>query len=523
MDIDNKYLLGIDLGTTNVKAILFSADGSSLAMGEAGYPTYYPGQNAAEQSADDWWNATKQVIQEITSNQAINAGRIAAICVSSQMPTMLPLDEDGRPLRRGMIWIDRRADKESHWLLEQFGEKRYLEIFGKKKPDSFHVMPKLLWLKNHEPDTFKKTRKVHHTNTYINYKLTGSSAIDDLQAASSRAYDIRKKNWSEDLENVTGIPVNEIMPEVHSIFDIIGYVNKEAAEQTGLDVGIPVLCGMADGHANIVEGGITQLGDAAESTGTTTLVFVAHNKPLSPHGKLSAMSQFFPIPDVPYTLIGPINSGGASLKWYLNTYKDCIELISSKVKESNLYNVLNQIAEKAPVGSGGLFFFPYLAGERAPFWNSYVKGMFIGLTAATSHEQIVRSLYEGTSFALRNVIEEAYHEGAVIKRLRSSGGGANSDVWLKIKASMLKMPLEVSLGMGGAPMGDAIVAGYGIGLYDDFVKAVKTFQHVDKVVDPVDEWVKVYDDMYPIYLSMIKQLDQDLQMLERVVEKHKLQ
>jgi len=523
MNIDNKYLLGIDIGTTNVKAILFSVNGVPVAMGEKEYPTYYPEHNAAEQSADDWWQSTVCVIQKIVNNPNVSKGKIAAICVSSQMPTLLPLDENGNPLRRGMIWMDRRAEKECLWLLEQFGKKKYKEIFGKSRPDPFHVMPKLLWLKNHEPEIYKKTKKIHLTNTYINYKLTGSSAVDDLQAESSRAYDVLKKDWSIDLENLTGIPLHDLMPEVHSIFDIIGYVNDEAAEQTGLEKGIPVLCGMADGHANIVEGGVTKIGYASESTGTTTLLFIAHSKPLSPQGRLSSMSQFFPIPDVPYTLIAPINSAGASLKWYLNTYKEYIELINAEIKESNLYNALNVLAQKSPAGSGGLFFFPYLSGERAPFWNSYVKGMFIGLTAASSHENIIRSLYEGTSFALRSVVEEAYREGAVINRIRSSGGGANSDIWLKIKASMLKMPLEVSLGMGGAPMGDAIVAGYGIGLYQDFVKAVETFQHVDKVVDPVDEWVKIYDDMYPVYISMINHLDNDLQMLEEVVCQQQLQ
>jgi len=523
MDNDNKYLLGIDVGTTNVKAILFSTNGSPVAMGEKEYPTYYPGHNAVEQSADDWWQSTIYVVRKIVNNPDVNKGEIAAICVSSQMPTLLPLDEYGNPLRRAMIWMDRRAEKESMWLMDQFETKKYKEIFGKSRTGPFHVMPKLLWLKNHEPEIFRKTKKIHLTNTYINFKLTGSSAIDDLQAESTRAYDVQKKDWSIDLEDLTGIPLHDLMPEIHSIFDVIGYVSRDAADQTGLKKDIPVLCGLADGHANIVEGGVTKIGYASESTGTTTLLFIAHSKPLSPQGRLSSMSQFFPIPDVPYTLIAPINSAGASLKWYINTYKDYIELIGEKNKENNLYDVLNKIAQKSPAGSGGLYFFPYLSGERAPFWNSYVKGMFIGLTAASSHENIVRSIYEGTSFALRSVVEEAYREGAVINRIRSSGGGANSDIWLKIRASMLNKPLEVSLGMGGAPMGDAIVAGYGVGLYKDFVKAVEAFQHVDKVVDPVDEWVKVYDDMYPIYISMINHLDNDLQMLEEVVGNHKLQ
>ncbi len=522
MNDDDTYLLGIDVGTTNVKAVLFSVNGLPLAMGEKEYPTYYPGPNTAEQSADDWWQATKYAIGAITSQEFIKNGKIAAICVSSQSPTLLPLDENGNPLRRGMIWMDRRAEKESAWLEQQFGEEQFVKIFGKKS-DSFYLMPKLLWLKNNDPEILRKTKKILLTNSYINYKLTGSMAIDDQQALSiTLAYDVRENDWSNDLEKLTDIPIHDLMPKVYSTSDVIGYVSEEAAEQTGLNKGIPVVCGTTDGTANILEGGITQMGDAAESTGTSTLFFVAHDKPMTKQGKLLSMPQFFPIPDVPFILAAPINSSGASLKWYLNTYKDLIELINLEKKEKNLYNVLNQIAEKSTVGCGGLLYFPYLSGERAPFWNSYVKGMFIGLTAASSQEQIVRSLYEGTSFALRSVVEEAYNEGVEIKKFRSTGGGANSDIWLKIKASMLKMPLEVSTGIGGAPLGDAIIAGYSVGLYEDFVGAVETFQHVDKVVEPVDEWVKIYDDMYPIYMSMIEHLDSDLQKLEELVEKNNL-
>ena len=517
-----KYLLGIDIGTTNVKAVLFSADGSPVAMGQKGYPTYYPGPNAAEQDAEDWWESTKFAIQEINHKIAGKDHQIEAICVSSQSPTLLPLDEDGRPLRRGMIWMDRRAEKESAWLLEKFGKEKFLEIFG-TNPDAFYLMPKLLWLKKYEPETYKKTRKILLTNAYVNYKLTGVMAIDDSQATSvTLAYDIRKKEWSTDLEDATGIPVHSLMPDIYSTFGVIGQVTKAAAKETGLQEGIPVVAGTTDGTANILEGGITQIGDAAESTGTSTLFFVAHSKPVSGQCKLLAIPQYFPLPDVPYILGGPINTSGASLKWYLNTYENHIESIATEAEKSNLYNVLNRLARQAPAGCGGLLYFPYLSGERAPFWNSYVKGMFIGLTSASSEEFIVRSLYEGTSFALRSVVDEAYREGTVIKKFRSTGGGANSDIWLQIKASVLKMPLEISTGMGGAPLGDAIIAGYGVGLYKDFLKAVNTFQRVDKVIDPVEEWVKIYDDMYPLYLSMIKDLDANLQELEVLVNKHKL-
>jgi xylulokinase len=522
MNNKNKYLLGIDVGTTNVKAILFSESGMPLVMGEKEYPTYYPGPNTAEQSADDWWLATRYAIRDITSKQFTRDGKMAAICVSSQSPTLLPLDKDGNPLRRGMIWMDRRAENESKWLENEFGRERFKKIFGIKS-DSFYLMPKLLWLKKHESGIYRQTKKILLTNSYINYRLTGSMAIDDQQALSvTSAYDLQKMDWSDDLEKLTGIPIHDLMPDVHSTFDVIGYVTKDAAEETGLDQGIPVVCGTSDGTANILEGGITKIGDAAESTGTSTLFFVAHDKPLNEQGKILAIPQYFPVPDVPYTLGGPINSTGASLKWYLNTYKDYIKSLASEVKKNNLYNVLNHLAEKAPAGSGGLLYFPYLSGERAPFWNSYLKGMFIGLTAASTHESIVRSLYEGTSFALKSVVDEAYKEGVVINKFRSSGGGANSDIWLKIKASMLNMPLEVSTGMGGAPLGDAIIAGYGVGLYKDFLKAINAFQRVDKVIDPVDEWVTIYNDMYPLYLDMVKRLNSDLITLEELVDKHSL-
>ena len=515
-------LLGIDLGTTNVKAVLFSESGRQIAMGQDGYETYYPAPSAAEQEANDWWRATVSAIRQIVGSLDMRDIHIAAISVSSQSPTLLPLGKDGNPLRRGMIWMDRRAEKESAWLVGKFGEKEFKEKFG-MKGDAFYLMPKLIWLKKYEPEIYRKTKKVLMTNTYVNYKLTGEMAIDDQQASSiTMAFDPNKKDWSNEIEAVTDVPIHDLMPEIYPVNGVIGQVTRKAAAETGLKEGIPVVCGTTDGSASILEAGITHLSEAAEITGTSTLFFAAHAKPLSENSMLIGFPQCFPIPEVPYILGGPINSSGASLKWYVNTYKRSMDAAEKEMGEKNPYNILNVIAEKGPAGSKGLLYFPYLSGERAPLWNSYVKGMFIGMTAASKEEHIVRSIYEGTSFALRSVVEETYREGGVINKFRSAGGGANSDIWLKIKASMLNMPLEVSVGQGGAPLGDAIIAGYGVGLYKDFVKAVETFQRIDKVIEPVKEWVRIYDDIYPLYMKMLKSLDESLRDLETLVAKDQL-
>jgi|LSQX01.2.fsa_nt_gb xylulokinase len=517
-----KLLLGVDVGTTNVKSVLFSIDGSPLAYSEGCYETYHPSSNCAEQEAEEWWNATADTIKEVVSKVKHLNSEIMAICVSSQSPTMLPIDSNGMPLRRGLIWADRRSVKETQWIVDYFGgPEKYQSRFG-CAPDSFYLLPKLIWYKNNEPDLFHKTKTILLTNGYINYKLTGVVAIDKIQAISATmAYNINSNDWDNEVERVTGIPLHDIMPPIYQQHEVIGGVSALAAERTGLKKDTPVVCGTADGIANILEVGITKMGDAADITGTSTMFFASADQPAPPKSTVITLQQNFDIPDVPYMLLGASSASGASLKWYRNAFHHYLEKERHARGIKNVYKLLDDKAETSCPGSQGLLYFPYLSGERCPHWNSYLRGMFVGLTPTTKEEDIIRSILEGVAFSTRNLMDETIKNGGVVKRIRATGGAANSNIWLQIKASVLKMPLEVSTGIGGAPLGDALIAGYGVGLFKDFVQAVNNFQKIDAIVEPIERWMKIYDEIYPIFTQMSKQMHSELYDLSQALERIK--
>jgi xylulokinase len=517
------YLLGIDVGTTNVKALLLTEDGKVVAKSQpqGSITTHSPYVNWAEHDANLWWESTCDAISQIIGTLNLRDDHIVGIAISSHGSAMLPLDENGNPLRRALIWMDRRSTEECRFLESYFGKERYKELFGALADPSFQ-MPKLLWFKNHEPDLFKKTKKVLMAGAYVNYKLTSVMSIDNLQARISQAYDNVKNEWSKELEEITQIPIHDLMPEIYSPFAIIGGVTREAAQKTGLEEGIPVVCCGSDGMAARLEVGLTKIGDAAEITGTSSNIYFTFDKTVPENGRLFPMEPMIVSKEVPTLLFGAINNTGGSLKWFANTLGYEENEAAKFAGHNNVYQIMDEMAESAPAGSRGLIYFPYLLGERAPLWNDYVKGMFIGLTSGSTKQQIVRSLMEGTSFALRHVSNEAVNMGAQIKRFRVSGGCANSDIWLKIKASMLKTPMLASTSSGGAAFGDAIIAGYGIGLYKDFVQTVERFQHIDKEIEPVEEWIKVYDDLYELFISMREHLDNDLYNLNEVAKRNNM-
>ncbi len=513
-----EFLLGIDLGTTNVKAILFSADGRIQGRGEANYITYHDYPDYAEHDPQECWEATAAAIRNAVKPLQTD-DNIRGICVSSNAPTLIPMDAEGKLLGRGMIWMDRRATKESQQLVDIFGGADGYEAHFGGKADPFYLNAKLLWFKNHEPELYAKTRHVLLTNGYINYKLTGEYSIDTVQAkVVSHLYDTENQCWDRKIADFLKIDLEQILPAPKDPCQIIGTVTREASNLTGVKAGTPVVCGTADGGAAPLETGIVRQGDAADVTGTSTLLFYAFDKPAAPANPLMHVTQPFDLPNAPYLLQGSVNTSGASLKWYANLFKDSV--CKATGLEQNVYCAIDQLAEQAAPGCNGLLYFPYLAGERAPLWSSELRGMFIGLTTKTNHAELVRAILEGTAFAMRETTDYARSAGCRVERFFASGGGAKSDIWTQIKASMLNLPISVSLESGGAPQGDALIAGYGVGLYKNFEEAVKQFKKIDKIIEPVAQWSKLYDEMYDSFLEIRQTLLQPQKKLNSVIQEH---
>lgn len=511
------YLLGMDCGTTNIKAIILAEDGTVVA--EASRPSKFlsPGPDMQEQDANEWWDNTVEIFQALTSKAGWNiVKRIRGICISSHTVTMLPVDKDGIPLRNAMTYQDNRSAAELHYIVDSIGYQRFVEIVGGQPAVAF-LPNKLLWFKKNEPDLFAKTACFLQASSYINFKLTGKMTTDIDQASRTQCLDISTMEWSKEIGDVIGIDLDAVLPKPQLVNDIIGFVTEEAANATGLIAGIPVVAGCSDAMASMHATGMSRLGEAGESSGTTSLVFVGSDVKSAPD--IPVVTKPCAIDGMPWVFDAPIQTSGAALKWFIETMA-AEEREYAEAHNLNIYTYLNELALQSEPGAGGLFFFPYLLGERAPIWNEYARGMFIGMGMNMKRSDLIRSVFEGTAYALRHVMETVKEAGAKANVLRICGGGAKSRTWSQIKASMLKMPVYLlDEKSGDVPVGDALIVGHKVGVFPDLTKAAENIVKVNEIIQPVDKWVEVYDKLYPYYVDMYESLDRDLKSLKNTVDK----
>lgn len=509
----DNYLIGMDLGTTNIKAIIMSEDGELISTASEENELIIPGPGMAEQDANKWWDNAVKVFNKITAEAGPEiVSKIRAISVSSQTVSMVPVDIDGNTVRNALIWMDERSAGELYEILDIVGKDKFIEIVGGQPAVPF-LSNKLLWFKKNEPENFAKTDKVLQASSFINLRLTGNKTMDIDQATRTQCLDIATLKWSDEIAAALGMDLNKILPDPRPVSEVIGHVTEKAAAETGLVAGIPVVAGASDAMASMYATGLSKLDEATESSGTTSLVFCG--SPKASANDVPVVTKPCDIEGMPYIFDAPINASGASLKWFLRTF-GLEEKTVAEEKGLNVFDYLNQLALETVPGSHNLFYFPYLGGERAPLWNSYSRGMFIGLTQATTRADLVRAVFEGTAFAVRHVIETVKESGADPKALRITGGGSKSPTWCKIKASMLNMPVMIlDEGSGDVPVGDVLIAGAAVGVFDNLTETMNKFVKVKEVIEPNPEWTKVYDKMYPYYVNMYKHLDADFAQMEK--------
>lgn len=494
-------LLGIDLGTTAAKAALFALDGRLESVGQAEYPLHHVRPNWIEQSPEAWWQAVCAAIQTALKQVAHSAERVIGVAVSSQAPTLLPLDRHGNPLRHALIWMDRRADGEVERLRESVGEDDIYRITG-NRADSFFLAPKLLWFKDHEPELFAQTHQLVQANGYIAYRLSRSYSIDPAHSALTGLRDHRVGDWSTALLERCGIEPSQF-PPIRAGHEMIGEVTADAARETGLRAGTPVMAGSIDGAAAALEAGAVQAGVAAEMTGTSTVVMMPNEAGLT-HPDLISVPHA--VPGV-HLLIGATVASGASLRWFRDQF-GMVEVQAGALLGVDPFDLLTQQAERIAPGSG-VIFLPYMMGERSPLWHTEARGVFFGLSLATPRAALIRAILEGTGFALRHNIETARGAGCTVEEIRSVGGGAKSALWCQIKADILGIPVTRPETSVGAPFGDALLVGYGAGLYSDLADIVREAVRVERVFEPDMERHQRYGEIYQLFRDLYTHLRDD--------------
>ncbi len=487
----SRLLCGIDIGTTGAKAALFQADGRLLGEGYGEYPVYHPRPGWAEQDPADWWRATCDALRAMMRAANARAGSIGAVAVSAQAPTMLPLDGAGRPVRRALIWMDGRAKEEAQFLGERLGKEAIFAATG-NRVDPFYVAAKLLWFRRNEPELFALTRQFAQINGYIAYRLTGALSMDPVHAALLQLRRWETGEWHGELCELVGVEPDRF-PAVAAGEEVIGTVTAKAAEESALSVGTPVVAGSVDGAAAALEAGALTPGEAAEMTGTSTVL-------LMPNERAATSPAFIAMPHAvagAYLLLGAMSATGASLKWF----RDSLGAPGSGAAGGS-YDRLTAEAAEVAAGSEGVVFLPYMAGERSPIWDTNARGVFFGLTLSTGRGTLIRAILEGAAFALRHNVDVATEAGLTVREIRTVGGGARSRLWNQIKADVLGRPILIPERFLGAPFGDALLAGLGCGEYSDIRKTVRALEAIRERYDPEPAVRALYDERYAVYREL---------------------
>jgi xylulokinase len=475
-------------------------------LGQSEYGLHHLQPGWVEQNPEDWWQAVCLATRQALGAIPNAADSVLGLAVSSQAPALLPLSRTGAPLRPAMIWMDRRAEAEVKQLNEMLGEGTIYQVTG-NRTDAFYVAPKLLWFKIHEPQLLGQAFKFVQVNGYINYRLTGEMSLDSAHASLLQLRDTSAGEWYRPICDICGIEPGQF-PEEKSGHCPCGVVTPSAAEATGLRPGTPVMVGTVDSAAAALEVGAAEPGVAAEMTGTSTVLIMPNREGLTERAFIAMRHA---IPAV-HLLLGAMVATGASLRWFRD------ELGETEVRrgaEQNVdpFDLLTEQAAQVPAGSGGVIFLPYMAGERSPLWHTQAKGVFFGLSLATSKAALIRAILEGTAFALYHNVEVARRAGIQIEEMRSVGGGTRSSLWNQIKADVLGMPVQLPRAPVGAAFGDALLAGLGLGLYPDFGRALRDMIKLDTRYEPNMERHLRYREVYRVFRKLYEHLKIDFDEL----------
>lgn len=495
------YILAHDLGTSGNKASLFTAEGELIGSEVYAYGVCYFNGTWAEQDADDWWKAVCMTTAQLIRKTGTDPKDIAAVSFSGQMMGCLCVDREGRPLRRSIIWADQRALEQAAALDEKMDRKAFFRITGHRNSASYGVQ-KLMWVRDNEPEIYRRTYKVLNAKDYIVFRLTGLFYTDYSDANSMDCFDINRLEWSQEILSAAGVDAGKLPRAVSSIH-VAGTVTTKAAARTGLAAGTPVVVGCGDGVSANVGAGSIEPGNTYCCMGTSAWISAAAEKPVIDDA-MRTVTWVHAVPGL-YTANGTMQTAGGAYSWLKNTVCD-MERYTAGQENRSVYDIINEEIERSPAGAGGVIFLPYLLGERAPRWNHQAKGAFLGLKAETTRADMLRSVLEGVTLNL-SVILEILRTHVPITDIMAVGGGAKGRVWRQIMADIFGTRILVPRVLEEAgSMGAAVVAGVGAGLFDDF-HAIDRFLEITDVQEPDPQAAAAYKPVKELFEACYQALE----------------
>jgi xylulokinase len=490
--------LGIDIGTTGTRTIAIDETGKVLASASAEYPCDYPKPGWSEQDPDLWWSATVATIRDVLAQAHLKPAEIAGIGLSGQMHGSVFLDADGHVLRKALLWNDQRTGAECDEIERRAGGRESLIRMVSNPALTGYTAPKILWVRNHEPQVWEKVRQVLLPKDYIRYRLSGTYATEVSDASGTLLLDVAKRRWSEPL--LAKLELDPaLLPACFESTEVSSTVSEIGSESTGLLKGTPIVGGGGDQPAGAVGNGVVRAGVVSATMGTSGVVFAHLNElGFDPLGRLQRFCHAVPNA---YCAFGCVLSAGGSLKWVRDELGD-IEVEAAPARGVSPYDLLCEEAALAKPGCEGLFFLPYLTGERTPHFDPHARGGWMGLTVRHTRSDLVRSVLEGVAYAMRDSLELIKETGAKINEVRLSGGGARGKLWRQIQADIYGQEVCTINASEGPAFGVALLAQVGTGRFGSVAEACDTAIQVASRTPAQAKASAIYERGYPVYKGL---------------------
>lgn len=496
-----EFILAHDLGTTGNKASLFDGQGRLVQSAFSGYETAHPYPTWAEQDPRDWWRAVTEATRALLTRSGVAPQDIAVIAFSGQMMGCLPVDAAGEPLRPCIIWADQRAIEQAARLADRVGEERVYRVTGHRISPTYSA-PKIMWVRDHEPELFARAHKFLHVKDYIALRMTGAFVTDRSDASGMNLYDLEGGRWSDTILDALELDARRL-PEIHDSTDVVGELTGTAAAELGLTAGTPVVIGGGDGASAAVGAGAVVEGPAYNYIGSSSWISFGAARPIYDPGR-RIFNWAHMVPGM-FAPCGTMQAAGGSYQW-LRRQICALEGREAEETGADVYELMNRQAAQSVPGAHGLLFLPYLQGERSPHWNPRARGGFVGLQVTHTRADLIRATLEGISMNLWTILQSFLDAGARIDEVILIGGGAKGELWRQILADVFGRPtLRPRLLEEATSLGAAVAGGVGVGLFRDMTAVRQMIEIVDRH-EPDPAAHARYEQLYPIFMQTYEQL-----------------
>ena len=495
------HILTLDLGTAGCKVVVFSIEGEIIGSGYDSYPISQQHAGWVEQDPEAWWASSIRASREALRNSKIDSSAIEVIGVTGQMSGIVPLDKRGSPLRPSIIWMDRRAVSQAERLRKHLGGKYLYEITGHRIDPAFFAV-KAMWIKENEPEIFKRTHIFLMPKDYLRFRLTGLFATDHGDASGSMLLDLRKKDWSSKLLAELDIPP-EKLPILKRPNEIAGDISAEASRLMGLPTDTPVTVGSGDAICATLGAGVSEEGVCHDVTGTSTIASVCADEPVIDR-KMRVITNCYGV-EGKWLIEAPSSTSGAILNWFKDCFAGEEASIAGKTGR-DVFELLSEEAAHIKPGADGLMLLPYFQGERSPMWDPEARGVIAGLTLAHTKSHAIRGIFESTSYLLRDLIETIEDLGISVKEVRATGGGSKSRFWLQTKADVTGRNIKSLKVRETSPLGAMILASCAVHYYRDTREAIENVLKVEEIFEPDRSLHDLYSQNFSIYKEIYQRM-----------------